>query len=273
MYPLFQHQLQQKQTAEARHHINVVQFEMSKPSNLPFHLLAWGQQYVRVRNCYAFYPKPPQPSAAAQLNNNAAITSTREQLNHGGATAEQLSLFSPLNLPVVNTSLLPSGDNAYDICWPHSITASYQGPLKLVYMKKFDVNRWHRHKLQRGSASAFSLSALSQNVSTDVDIRPLAATAASVTGSSHLNNNKLFAPVIRWVYFTESDQIVRFDSMQTMRAVSAATNQSTFFVGRRKEKNGESDPSDYMGTLDRWKDCGTAGYSMSWPQEHVIAID
>merc|ERR1711871_39130 len=34
-----------------RHHIHVVQFSMPKPAHLPFHLLAWGQQFVQKHNC------------------------------------------------------------------------------------------------------------------------------------------------------------------------------------------------------------------------------
>jgi hypothetical protein len=34
-----------------RHHIHVVQFDMPKPAHLPFHLLAWGQQFVQKHNC------------------------------------------------------------------------------------------------------------------------------------------------------------------------------------------------------------------------------
>lgn len=36
---------------------------------------------------------------------------------------------------------------------------------------------------------------------------------------------------IRFVYYTEADQIVRFDSLLTFRAIKAASNATTYFLG------------------------------------------
>jgi hypothetical protein len=63
------------------------------------------------------------------------------------------------------------------------------------------------------------------------------------------------------------DQIVRFDSVDTFRALSAASNSSCFFTGRRKEKERDSDELDYMGKLSQWRECGEPGYSLHWPAE------
>jgi hypothetical protein len=75
---------------------------------------------------------------------------------------------------------------------------------------------------------------------------------------------------IKYVYFTESDQVVRFDSMATMRALTAASNSSCFFVGRRKEKNGLSAPDEYMRYLDSWRTCGASGYTLRWPKTAYV---
>ncbi len=34
--------------------VNVVQFRLLKPAHLPFHMLVWGQSYVRQHNCMQF---------------------------------------------------------------------------------------------------------------------------------------------------------------------------------------------------------------------------
>jgi hypothetical protein len=252
---------------------------MVKPSNLPFHLLAWGQQYIRVHNCYQFYPKPapvgvqhralsatqlaakkPHSNGTVPLSTSTMAIYSRSASNstqRGGISPALLGLFNPSYDPAINTNLLPK-DDRYDTCWPSAIAQSHQGPLKPVYLKKFDVSRGrHRHSIGAAAESAAAIK----------DTKGGTATKAGPSAGA------MIGPVIRYVYFTEADQTVHFDSLTTTRALSAATNDSTFFVGRRKEKNGESDPGDYLGHLDRWKDCGTSGYSMKWPQERVIQID
>jgi len=90
------------------------------------------------------------------------------------------------------------------------------------------------------------------------------------------NHEKLYQKnkiAIKFVYYTECDQIVKYDSMNTLKALSLASNESTFFVGRRREKVAESAAEDYMGGLDVWRECGTPGYSMSWPKEVVVRME
>ena len=76
----------------------------------------------------------------------------------------------------------------------------------------------------------------------------------------------------RFIYYTEMDQIVRFDSVETFRALSAASNSSCFFTGRRKEKERDSEASDYMGQLTQWRECGEPGYSMTWPADVHVRV-
>lgn len=75
---------------------------------------------------------------------------------------------------------------------------------------------------------------------------------------------------LRFVYYTECDQIVRFDSETTFDALSAASNESCFFVGRRRDKVYSSAPEDYMGSLDNYRNCGERGYSMIWPGDKYV---
>jgi len=51
---------------------------------------------------------------------------------------------------------------------------------------------------------------------------------------------------------------------------SAASNATTFFVGRRREKTYSSPAAAYMEHLDAWRECGTPGFSLSWPTERVV---
>jgi hypothetical protein len=190
---------------------------MVKPSNLPFHLLAWGQQYIRVHNCYQFYPKPtpvgaqhralsatevaakkPHSNGTVPLSTSTPAITTRSASNstqRGGISAALLALFNPSYDPAVNTNLLPK-DDGYDICWPSAIAQSHQGPLKPVYLKKFDVSRGrHRHNIGAAAESAAAIK----------DTKDGKAT----------NAGPMIGPAIRYVYFTEADQTVHFDSLTT----------------------------------------------------------
>lgn len=275
--------------------MNVVQFQMGKPAHLPFHLLAWGQQYVRVYNCHPYYINPDGhsngtdvsslPSAAsaaggAHTEGNATANSTSTSAassNHGasggaageatggaagsrgGATLAQLALFSPDSIPAVDAARLPKSD-LYDICWPGAIVSSHQGPLKPVYLKKFDIGR---HRVSRHDALAHSV----HNSSA------VSGSAGTASDHAHSAGVRHGPQPIKYVYFTESDQIVHYDSVETLHALSAASNDTTFFVGKRREKARDSEPTDYMGTLSQWRECGTPGYSLTWPKESVVRID
>eukprot|EP01032_Pedospumella_encystans_P012089 gene12089-14008_t len=277
--------LHQKLNADVRHHTNVVQFQMVKPANLPFHMLAWGQQYVRIHNCHKYYSDLPsvvgenaaQTSGTAKQkrvlsdNNNSTISTTTvvatestnvtpnaTQTHHnstlavrGGVSQVYIDYFNPSTVRKIDYNRLPKSD-VYEICAPNAITAPVGGPINVVYLKKWDINR---HKAPRAGAHH-------HKNSTTIS----ANTTTSVTTGTH-------AAAIKYVYFTESDQVVRYDGMETLRALTAASNESTFFVGKRREKARDSDPNDYMGSLNIWRECGTGGYSISWPKESVVRFD
>ncbi len=102
--------------------------------------------------------------------------------------------------------------------------------------------------------------------------------AAAAAADKHYNLNQQRRPIppinhfhpIRYVYYSECDQIVKFDSMSTFHAISSATNDTTFFVGRRREKHVDSNETDYMGSLTNWRNCGAPGFSLHWPKETLV---
>ncbi len=184
---------------EARKNIIVVHFKMHRPANLPFHLIAWGQHYVKHHNCKSFYSN----SVHSHLDNTLGFESGTH----------------------IDTNKLNEVRNdLYDICHPNSFPSPRGGPLNVTFITKTEFS--------------------------DAGENP-----------------------IKYIYFSECDQIVRFDSPQTLNALSAATNDSTFFTGRRKEKNYESVPDEYMSGLTIWRECGVPGYSLSWPKSNFVHHD
>jgi hypothetical protein len=154
----------------------LVQFKMNRPANLPFHMVAWGQEFVKRHNC--------------KLD---ADTTTDMEFDN-------------------------------EMCRAHSFPSPRGGPINVTFATRSNFP--------------------------DAGVHPI----------SH-------------VYFTECDQIVRFDSLQTLAALTAASNDSTFFTGRRKEKHVDSVPEDYMTGLNIWRECGVPGYSLTWPRSHYVHHD
>jgi hypothetical protein len=213
--------------AKLRHRINIVQFRLSRPAFLPFHLLAWGQQYARHRNCRAFYSN----SAVEQLNDTTILPGKQNLGFVEGA---------------VDETRVPKGVSDYMICMSGAVTAYTGGPVQVIYMRRpvdFLERLYHRNH--------------SKNA------------ASPRSGEEDLNR----ATPLRFIYYTECDQIVHFDSPATLLALSAASNETTFFTGRRKEKNKDSKASAYMTGLTMWRECGNGGYSLSWPQSHYVQVD
>lgn len=275
-----------------RHHINVIQLRMQKPANLPFHLLSWGQQYVRIHNCFRFYSTPVQqqqmPSSAnrpqhrrlsstgsspnstrdrlqalphrtyvASRSNGSAVTrnDSHSIVHHRGKQAWD-AWSSIIRKRSINMEELPVDDTVFDICRPNSIAASRGGPVDLVYMKKIDP--W-----------IFNADTADLNEFVDGGINE-GRKESTVRGKQR--RPLVFVPK-KFVYFTESDQIVRFDSWATLQALTAASNDSTFFVGRRREKARDTDPHDYMGSLNIMRQCGVTGYSLTWPLDPFVQKD
>jgi hypothetical protein len=76
---------------------------------------------------------------------------------------------------------------------------------------------------------------------------------------------------IKYLYYTESDQIVKFRDMHVRDAVLSATNLTTMFIGRRLEKDWKSEPEGYMDHLIPTRNvCGEGLYALDWPTTHYI---
>lgn len=162
-----------------KRYIHVVQLELGRPAYLPFHLLAWGQNFVREHNCV----KVAEAKSVAKGHPNFEL---------------------------------------YEIC----------------------DNEPFRHK-GKVIVTSYNKSALSYEREKEVSA-----------------GTKTLVP-FKYVYFTESDQIVRFDSFKTMTTLMQASNSTCFFVGRRKEKDGTSDASEYMKFLNGFRQCGASGYYLN----------
>ena len=174
--------------AKIRRRAHVLQLSMPKPAHLPFHLLAWGQKYVKEHNCRDFPANGDRAAADKKIATDPGV---------------------------------------FSICTDERLEKQHRGgPVNVTY-----------HRKSRG----------------------------------HTSNTTTHAP-IRFVYYTEMDQIVRFDSLSTLRAISKASNDSCFFVGRRREKDRDSSPLEYMGALNSWRECGEPGYSFSWPADPVVRL-
>ena len=163
----------------ALHYAHIVQLNLGRPAFLPFHLLAWGQQYIKDHNC-------------AVREHPCALS------------CEQATL--------------------YEICDQTS------------FKNKGNVDL-HLH-----NASKYSL---------------------------HLNSTHQ-AKSFEFVYFSESDQIVRFDNFDTLDAITSASNSTCFFTSRRKGKSGSSIPVEYMEGFSSWRTCGKPGYSLQWPGDKYV---
>ena len=192
-----------------RRRTHLLQLGMAKPAHLPFHLLAWGQRYVKEHNCR-------------------------------GWTKEAAGL----------EDRFKKDADLYAICSDERLEKQHRGgPVNVTY---------HRKSAAHAAAAAAAAAEGGGNLTRLLDRH-------GNSSSSQGNNYP-----IRFVYYTEMDQVVRFDSFSTLRALSKASNESCFFVGRRKEKNRDSAAADYMGTLDSWRECGEPGYSMSWPSDAIV---
>jgi hypothetical protein len=72
------------------------------------------------------------------------------------------------------------------------------------------------------------------------------------------------------VYFTESDQLVRFANREIFQVAAGLANVSSFVVARRREKNSFSPAAAYARGLGHGRDCGQPGYVVRWPHSVVV---
>ena len=83
---------------------------------------------------------------------------------------------------------------------------------------------------------------------------------------------------IQFVYYTESDQILRIPDANTLAALTAVSNESCFFFPRRREKQLEvthvkaidEEVQRYMEGLHGGRSCGGVGYAITWPNSSHV---
>ena len=166
--------------------------------------------------------------------------------SRGGRRRPHYSAQGSEDTDEIDVAAIPANREEYEICYPNAIAKSVGTPINVTYSKK-------------NEAAFAGGSGISNSNST------------SGTGSSSTSSRKQthFVP-IKYIYFSECDQVVRFDDEMTLQALTAASNETTFFTGRRREKAVDSDPEAYMSNLDNWRNCGAPGYSLHWPRDiHV----
>jgi hypothetical protein len=83
---------------------------------------------------------------------------------------------------------------------------------------------------------------------------------------------------VSYIYYTEADQLLRFDDMTTLKSVSSVSNRTTVVLGRRRNKIAGSGaralpPERYNEGLALGRGCGQEGYYfVRWPATNGVHI-
>jgi hypothetical protein len=203
-----------------RDHTHVVQLKVTKNANLPFHLLSWGQHYIKEYNCGLLSAKSKQKALSRVLKETSKVA-------RSSSGEEELT----------------DKHDLMQICATNGIAWARGTPVKVVY---------HRVSLMHSkNETAVAAAVATANAEADAEAaaeEPMIDENGKETKSAPRPRKQIGSRVpIKFVYYTECDQIVHYDSMNTAEAMSSASNESAFFVGRRKEKSPDTEPSDYMG--------------------------
>lgn len=260
-----------------RKRVGIIQFDVQEPVFAIFHLLVWGQHYIKMHNCHQFTEKYQQHeirdsierqrrqkleqhgagqergwgmpnrrlSAASSDGSHSGTHGSSSDVN-GGYEARKKGwwkgklkkyLFADNMLVNMNYSAVKekSDYQLYDICMPKSIQQSYYAlsQINVTYIS-WGRAHWNVHQQQQQYHQQHQYQ---KEYRVGFDVR------------QHAQFTPVHTHSIRYVYFSEGDQILRFSSMNTMHALSAASNSSTFFHGQRKHKRLDSTPHEYMKDL------------------------
>jgi hypothetical protein len=161
--------------------------------------------------------------------------------------------------PYASEDIFEADSDAFGLCNVDFTKHHHGDPIKLVFHRKAIT---HMTSEELKNCSDYN-----ELLDGKLDMKIAGSSGAGGKKAQHPINH--FHP-IRYVYYTESDQIVKFDSMSTFHAISSASNDTTFFVGRRREKQVDSNETDYMGSLNAWRNCGAPGFSLHWPKETLV---
>ena len=234
---------------EIQRHVEIVQFRMGKPAHLPFHLLSWGQLYVQENNCKNMndFPLSSGPAIAtkdANISLSELVSNGIQSISNLITSSVSRRLFDKSNLAADRKH----SRDSYLICTDNLLKRHHGTPHEVARHRKASYYNNIHNISKEGFVEYYKLP------------------------STNPVHHSVPHP-INFVYYTECDQIVRFDSLSTFRALSAASNDTTFFTGRRREKRVDSDAEAYMDNLDNWRNCGESGYSLRWPRDTEVFFD
>lgn len=232
-----------------------MQFQLVKPVHLIFHLLVWGQHYVKIHNCLRFARPHHSSSNASSERSHPRHNARGLQEKKGWWKGKLKKLhFEEHSLPPLEMDPSSGSDGAFDICRSGSIQSSYYA------LSALNV-----------SYSSLSNPIPRRNQRRDDDSQ-LPSIGGAVVYPVH-------STPIKYVYYTEGDQLVRFrdelvkDDITTssLFGISSVLNETLYIVGRRREKARDSSAVEYMGGLDDGRSCGLGSYYYSYDYSRAIA--
>lgn len=237
-----------------------MQFQLVKPVHLIFHLLVWGQHYVKIHNCLRFARPHQSPSNSTSQRSHPQYNVRGLQEKKGWWKGKLKKLhFEEHSLPPLEVGL-SGGDGAFDICRSGSIQSSYYALTALNVSYSSLSNPIPRRNQRRDDDSQ------------------LPSIGGAVVHPVH-------STPIKYVYFTEGDQLVRFrderikddipttssSSSSSLIGISSVLNETLYIIGRRREKARDSSAVEYMGELDDGRSCGLGSYYYSYDYSRTIA--
>jgi hypothetical protein len=270
-----------------RKRTQIVELRTMRPSFLPFHVLSWGQFYIQTHNC-----PPPDATQAERdefqsnghISQSILLGKNASYLEHYRICTVNV-FHQHHNIPLYAV-LHPSRRNPQD-----AFRRSLALATKASRSKTFVENSPSTEDAPSGALALKGLG-LPGKMRKATRATPFLQISPSQEdkGAVNMTSPEPFDPMsiselrnsiptnnprrpIKLVYYTEMDQVVRFDFMETMQAIASACNDTTFVSGYRREKRHNSDPADYMGNLTIVRHCGAAGFSMIWPKENIIRQD
>jgi hypothetical protein len=205
-------------------HTHIVQFNVNKNANLPFHLLSWGQHFVRKHNCE--FSLNDNHTAHSRIKRNSSSILSHSRPSQGRSISEHRKDYLVDRLAPDNVLL--------KICEKKGVATAKGTPVNVTYHRPSDVY------LQQTSKSETTIN----EVEYTVDEK------GKITKKTKNENNNLrvkFHNVpFEYIYYTESDQILRYGSPTAMEMLVSATNETTLLAGRRRHKDAMSNASEYM---------------------------
>lgn len=240
---------------DIRNRLAVIEFAVAKPVFQIFHLMVWSQHYIKLHNCLRFGDR-----ASASLKK---IKDLRRNNNQFVKYLPSPSLPSKDSSSLV-TPVIKNRRALKKAPW-------WKGKLKRLFFDDtlLSIRNISTIPFASGKSSEFEICRPS---SKGIQHSLYALTPINVTAMTFFNhkdstNTLVYYPhidhplihdvPIEYVYYTEADQIVRFQSEALLEATLAASNGTTYFIGRRKVKKRDSAPDDYMGSLNRGSKCGS----------------